>query len=83
MLFWYVTWSVTVIVTVAGAWLIWHRRNAKSNVASYDVIVALYRIQRRLQVFQFKVATNRYAAYARRQMQKELSALRQQEEDGS
>jgi hypothetical protein len=72
----YVTWSITLVISLTDCLLIWRRRHSKPDARTYHVAVALHRIRRRHQVFQFKVATRRYAAYARNQMLRELRELR-------
>lgn len=80
MLFWCITWSITLVVIGLGRWLTWRRRQDKPlDAYSYHALIELHRIQRRFQVFQFKIETLRHEHHARRQIAKELDKLRRRE----
>jgi hypothetical protein len=64
---------------VIGGWLAWWHGKPKSDAASYQVIVALHLMRRRLHVSQFKVEVRRDAADLRRRLRDELRELDRRE----
>jgi hypothetical protein len=67
-----------VILALAVGWVVC-RRYRTPDRSTYQVVVALHIIRRRLDVSQFKVELRRDAANLRRQMQAELRRLDERE----
>jgi hypothetical protein len=67
----WVIFLVVAAVLLAG-WLIWRHGNPRSDEGTYQVIVALHLIRRRLDVSQFKIELRRDAARLRRELRDEL-----------
>jgi hypothetical protein len=57
----------------------WRRNNPPPDEGTYQVLVALHHIRRRLEVFQFKVEARQDAADSRRRLRDELSELDRRE----
>jgi hypothetical protein len=70
---------VSLAVVLADGWLT--RHHARADGDTEQVIAALHRNRRRLQVAQFKVELRRDAAKARRRLGDELDALDKRECD--
>jgi hypothetical protein len=75
---WLVLYCV-VTFTLAGGWWTWRRRKSEVDADSYQVIVALHLIRRRLDVFQFRAEARRDAADLRRQLHDELRDIDRRE----
>ncbi len=78
MLFAFIFIGVAVAVTLA-LWLASKSTPSKIDPEMYTVLVALYRIRRRFDVFLFKVEVQHRAKYAERHLSEELRDLRQHE----
>jgi hypothetical protein len=66
-------------VVAVGGWLVERRADATPDESSYQVIVALHLIRRRLHVSQAKVELRRDAADVRRRLCRELDELDRRE----
>lgn len=75
MLAWFIGSSVVVTCLSRRS-----KRSKSVNAPTDPALVELHRLQRRFQVFQFKVEVLRHEQHAHRQMVKDLRVLRRQED---
>jgi hypothetical protein len=78
-----VIWLVAfvVVVVLADGWLTHRRNSPKADEGTYQVIVALHLIRRRLQVSQFKLEARQEATARRHQLSDELREMDRQKRE--
>jgi uncharacterized membrane-anchored protein YhcB (DUF1043 family) len=87
VMIWLIVCGCVVTVGLAIGGLILRRRHTSArdteyvDAGMYQVMVDLYAIKRRFDVFQFKVETRQAHTHASRQMSKQLRDLRRRERE--